>query len=128
MKFHIDMIYGDGSYDEKRPLAVHFTTDQAEPEDDYVHDLAAKHLRTFKSFREDVADELGLWLDDPTSGRSEAERREEWHGMVATAFAAGRRWKEQQEELAEKRENIKTPALDAARAAAARVPIEEVGV
>ncbi len=101
MKFQLNMIYGDGEYDESRPLSVHFTTDPVVSDRDDFIDLAAKHLRTFEAFQEVVADDLALWLDDPTTGRSVFERREEWRSLVSAAFDAGRRWKEQQNRAGE---------------------------
>ena len=108
MQFILDAIVGAGSHDENRPLAVYFVTEQGTPEDEYVVNLAAKHLQSFASFQAAVADSLTLWLTDPTTGHSESERREEWHDMVSVAFYVGRKRQQIQNDAGDKREPTAT--------------------
>ena len=85
--------------DNKRPLAVRFTTDQ-KTENIYYVDVAGRHLKTFAAFREIVCDELAVWLDDPSGGHNASARREDWEDLVSRAFDMGRRLQASPQNLA----------------------------
>ncbi len=97
MNFELARITHSPKNDSKRPLAVVIVTPPDEPPCDitdpieriYRVGMSARSLRSFNGFREAMADELGLWLDDPLEVRAPA-RREEWNSIVSDAFNRGK--------------------------------------
>lgn len=117
MNYEIDSIQHDPT-NTTTPLHVCLVVYVGESHDEtgieIELDVSAKNLRTFETFREVVADELGWWLDDCAG-------RDNWERLVKDAFSSSRRWEQSRAFFAaQKRANAEPTALELARAACAK--------
>ncbi|MHC4404300.1 MAG: hypothetical protein ACYTG0_31990 [Planctomycetota bacterium] len=72
----------------KTPLKVTFNDDA---ESEHTIDVDAGAVQTFIAFQKAVANELGVWVQDPNRRQRPKDARESWQLDVGRAFEAGRK-------------------------------------